>query len=60
MLTTNTKVKMTRAVKTDTEAEAIAQWLKENEVTVCEPHARTDPDDIEYTFKVGRRGRPSK
>ena len=51
---------MTRAVKTDTEAEAIARWLKENEVTVCEPHARTDPDDIKYTFKVGRRGRPSK
>lgn len=51
---------MTKEANTKADAEAIAKWLKKNEVTVCEPHAHTDPDDIEYTFKVGRRGRPSK
>lgn len=51
---------MNKSESEEKDAEAIAQWLKENKVTVCEPHAKTNPDDIEYTFKVGKRGKSSK
>lgn len=51
---------MNKTPRTKEDNEAIEKWLKENKVTVCEPHAHTDPNDIEYTFKVGKRGRPAK
>jgi len=51
---------MSRAERTVADDEAIEKWLKENKVTECEPHARTDPDDIVYTFKVGKRGKKAK
>lgn len=38
----------------------IDEWLKKNKVTQCEEFAKTDPNEIEYTFKVGSRGKPKK
>ena len=35
----------------------IDEWLKNNKVTECETGQYTDPEDIEYTFKVGKRGK---
>jgi predicted RNA-binding protein (virulence factor B family) len=51
---------MSRAEKTTEDEKAIQEWLKNNEVNVCTPHEKTAPEDIEYTFKVGKRGRPAK
>jgi hypothetical protein len=51
---------MSRAEKTELDQQMINEWLKTNEITVCEPLAKTDPDDIVYTFKVGSRGRKKK
>ncbi len=46
---------MTKIRKTEEDQRLIDEWLaKGNKVTECDPHARTDPDDIVYTFKVGR------
>lgn len=38
----------------------IDEWLKKNKVTECEAGQHTDPEEIEYTFKVGGRGKPKK
>lgn len=38
----------------------IDEWLAKNKVTICETGDRTDPDDIVYTFKVGKRGKPKE
>tara|TARA_B100000900_G_scaffold177666_1_gene150621 strand:+ start:2771 stop:2920 length:150 start_codon:yes stop_codon:yes gene_type:complete len=48
---------MSRAtgVKTEEDRKAIEEWLKTNEVTVCPPCERTDPDEITYIYKVGKR-----
>ena len=48
---------MSRAtgVKTEEDRKAIEEWLKKNEVTVCPPCERTDPDEITYIYKVGKR-----
>ena len=51
---------MVRAPRTEEDTKAIDEWLKKNKVTECPAHARTDPDDIVYTFKVGKRGRKAK
>ena len=51
---------MTKTIRSDEDHKAIQEWLKNNRGTVCEPHAHTDPDEIEYTFRVGKRGRPAK
>ena len=51
---------MVRPIKTDEDAKAIDEWLKNNKVTVCKAEAKTDPDDIVYTFKAGSRGRKKK
>ena len=51
---------MVRSVQTPEEIKAIEEWLKHNEVTVCEAEAKTDPDDITYIFKAGSRGRKKK
>ncbi len=48
-----------RAEKTTEDQKLIDEWLaKGNTVTVCDTGDRTDPDDIVYTFKVGKRGKP--
>ena len=51
---------MARATRTEENTKAIDEWLKKNKVTECPAHARTDPDDIVYKFKVGKRGRKTK
>jgi len=48
---------MSRPQLTEQENTAIEEWLKKNKVTVCEAGEKTDPEDIEYTFKVGKRGK---
>jgi len=54
------RILMVRAVQTPEELKAIEEWLKHNEVTICEAEAKTDPDDITYIFKAGSRGRKKK
>jgi hypothetical protein len=53
---------MVRPIKTDEDERLVKEFLakKGNKVTVLPAHARTDPDDIVYTFKVGKRGRKAK
>lgn len=53
---------MVRATKTEEDQRLVDEFLakKGNEINVLPAHARTDPDDIVYTFKVGKRGRKSK
>ena len=51
---------MSRPQTTPEEQKAVDEWIKDNKVTVCEAGAKTDPDDIEYTFKAGKRGSPKK
>jgi predicted RNA-binding protein (virulence factor B family) len=52
---------MGKAEKTEEDARLVKEFLakKGNKITVLPAHARTDPDDIVYTFKVGKRGRPA-
>lgn len=52
---------MGKAEKTEEDARLVKEFLakKGNNITVLPAHARTDPDDIVYTFKVGKRGRPA-
>jgi len=55
------RILMSKAEKTEEDKKLIDQWLaKGNKVGECDPHARTDPDDIIYTFKVGKRGKKAK
>jgi len=53
---------MGKAEKTEEDARLVKEFLakKGNKITVLPAHARTDPDDIVYTFKVGKRGRKPK
>jgi hypothetical protein len=53
---------MVRATRTEEDERLVKEFLakKGNKVTVLPAHARTDPDDIVYTFKVGKRGRKAK
>jgi hypothetical protein len=41
----------------DKDQKLIDEWLKKNKVTECEAGQYTDPEEIEYTFKVGKRGK---
>jgi|TARA_B110000483_G_scaffold39709_1_gene49171 hypothetical protein len=50
---------MGKAEKTEEDARLVKEWLaKGNKPEILTPHARTEPEDIVYTFKVGKRGRP--
>jgi hypothetical protein len=53
---------MVRPIKTDEDERLVKEFLakKGNKVTVLPAHARTDPEDIVYTFKAGLRGRKPK
>ena len=53
---------MGKAEKTEEDARLVKEFLakKGNKITVLPAHARTDPDDIIYTFKVGKRGKKPK
>lgn len=46
---------MARQSRTPEEDAIIAEWLKNNEVTVLPPGERTDPDDVTYKWKRGGR-----
>ena len=52
---------MGKAEKTEEDERLVKEFLakKGNKITVCPAHTATDPDDIVYTFKVGKRGRPA-
>lgn len=44
-----------------TQQSLIDQWLAQgNTVTVCPPCEHTDPDEIEYTRRWGKRGPKKK
>jgi hypothetical protein len=51
---------MVRAIKTPEDEKAIEEWLKHNEITICEAEDKTDPDEITYIYKAGSRGRKKK
>ena len=46
--------------KGERDEKAIEEWLKHNEITICEAEAKTDPDEITYIYKAGSRGRKKK
>ena len=46
---------MPKEEKTSEEQRLIDEWLKKNEVTVCEPFERTSTDDIAYTHGWGKK-----
>lgn len=53
------RILMGKAEKTEEDARLVKEWLaKGNKPEILTPHARTEPEDIVYTFKVGKRGRP--
>jgi hypothetical protein len=54
------RILMVRAIKTPEDEKAIEEWLKHNEITICEAEAKTDPDEITYIYKAGSRGRKKK
>ena len=46
---------MPKEEKTSEEQRLIDEWLKTNEVTVCEPFERSSSDDIAYTHGWGKK-----
>ena len=46
---------MPRELKTEEDEKAIKEWLKNNKITVCPPCTTTDPEEITYTYKAGKR-----
>ena len=49
---------MVRSITTEEDQRLIDEWLeKGNKITQCESELKTDPDDIVYTFKAGKRGK---
>ena len=51
---------MVKRELSEADQKMINDWLKNNKVSKCEAGQYTDPDEIEYTFKVGKRGKPKK
>jgi hypothetical protein len=51
---------MSRSYTTLEEQKAVDDWLKKNKITVCNAGEKTAPEDIEYIFKVGKRGKSKK
>ena len=37
----------------------VDEWLKSNEITVCNPNERTDPDDMVYTWGNKKKKKPN-
>lgn len=50
---------MSRAEKTEEDQKMIKEWLskKGNNITVCEPEARTPDEDMVFKYRAGKRGR---
>tara|TARA_B100001057_G_C22844977_1_gene948622 strand:+ start:1049 stop:1192 length:144 start_codon:yes stop_codon:yes gene_type:complete len=46
---------MPRELKTEEDEKAIKEWLKSNKITVCPPCTTTDPEEITYIYKAGKR-----
>ena len=46
----------------DQDRKLMDEWLskKENKITVCEPMARSEPDDIGYTWGRKKKKAPPK
>ena len=52
---------MVRATRTEEDTKSNRRVVKEEQSLLNVQHMReTDPDDIVYTFKVGKRGRKAK
>lgn len=51
---------MPRDETTEEDQKAINEWLSKNKITICEPNARTDRDDIGYAGwgRKKKAGRP--
>ena len=45
---------MSKDSLSETDQKLMAEWLKKNEVTVCPPCQRSDPDEINF-YTWGRR-----
>ena len=50
---------LSRDITTDSDRKLMDEWLKKNEVTVCPPCQRTDPDEINF-YTWGRRPKKKK
>ena len=46
---------MSKDKQTEEDAKAIKEWLKTNEVTICPEGEYTDPEEITYIYKAGKR-----
>ena len=53
------EILMSRAEKTEADRKAIEEWLskKGNNITICEPEARTPEEDMVFKYRAGKRGR---
>jgi hypothetical protein len=51
---------MARPQRTEDETKAIDEWLSKNEVTVCEADARTDADEIGYSWGGKKKKKPAQ
>jgi hypothetical protein len=52
---------MARPQRTEADTKAIEEWLaKGNKVTVCEANARTDADEIGYSWGGKKKKKPAK
>jgi len=45
---------------TEEDQKAIDAWLKENQITKCEPGERTSSDDIAFTHGWGKKKKKKK
>jgi hypothetical protein len=50
---------LSRDTTTDSDRQLMDEWLKKNEVTVCPPCQRTDPENINF-YTWGRRPKKKK
>jgi len=48
---------MSKDSKSEEDRKAIEEWLKNNEVTICPPEARTPEEEVIYTYRAGKRGK---
>ena len=46
---------MSKDKKTKEDAKAIKEWLEKNKVTICPEGEYTDPEEITYIYKAGKR-----
>ena len=39
--------------------QLVEEWLKNNEITVCHPNDRTDPEEMVYTWGNRKKKKPA-